>query len=118
MHLYLGSQGTRRTAERKDQVIHCEALQAQVLAGFDALETEAARADNGARVFCRIAYMLQGLDTLPLQLACPHLAIGSIARHGRPLQMPGTAAPLAVVAKSPHVCTCLHASEDTVPTPS
>lgn len=64
-NLYLGSQGVRWTAERQAQVTQCETLQAEVLAGFDALDTEAARAGNGARLFSRIAYVLQGLDTLP-----------------------------------------------------
>ncbi|WP_127805477.1 nitrate reductase [Hydrogenophaga sp. NH-16] len=35
-------------------------------------------------------------------------------RYGRLLLMPGAAAPVAVVAKSPQVCTCFNVSEDTI----
>jgi hypothetical protein len=64
-NLYLGSQGTQWAAERQAQVAQSDALQAEVLAGFDRLDTEAARAGNGSRLFGRIAYVLQGLDALP-----------------------------------------------------
>ncbi|MBA4262749.1 MAG: nitrate reductase [Comamonadaceae bacterium] len=39
------------------------------------------------------------------------LPVGS---YGRLLLMPGAAAPVAVVAKSPQVCTCLNVSEDAI----
>ena len=65
-NLYLGSQGTRWASERQAQVAQSDALQAEVLTGFDALDTDTARAGNGARLFSRIAYVLQGLDALPL----------------------------------------------------
>lgn len=64
-NLCLGSQGTRWDAERFEQVARCDALQAEVLCGFDALDTETARTGNGTRLFGRIAYVLQGLDALP-----------------------------------------------------
>ncbi len=64
-NLYLGSQGTRWASERQAQVTQSEALQAEVLARFDTLDTETARAGYGARLFGRIAYVLQGLDALP-----------------------------------------------------
>ncbi len=64
-NLYLASQGTRWASERQDQVAQCDELQAEVLAGFDALDTETAQAGNGTRLFGRIAYVLQGLDALP-----------------------------------------------------
>ncbi len=35
-------------------------------------------------------------------------------RYGRLLLMPGAAAPVAVVAKSPQVCTCFNVSEDAI----
>jgi len=63
-NLYLGSQGQRWVAERQAQLAQCDALQAEVLAGFDRLDTEAARAGHGVRLFARIAYVLQGLDAL------------------------------------------------------
>ena len=65
-NLYLGSQGTRWVSERLAQVAQCEVMQADVLAGFDRLDTGAARCGNGTRLFGRIAYVLQGLDALPL----------------------------------------------------
>lgn len=64
-NLYLGSQGTRWVAERQAQMLQCDALASEVLAGFDTLDTETARSSNGARLFSRIAYVLQGLDALP-----------------------------------------------------
>ena len=64
-NLHLGSQGTRWASELEAQVAQCDALQAEVLAGFDALDTETARTGNGTRLFGRIAYVLQGLDALP-----------------------------------------------------
>jgi NAD(P)H-nitrite reductase large subunit len=36
------------------------------------------------------------------------------ARYGRLLLMPGAAAPVAVVAKSPQVCTCFNVGEDAI----
>ena len=65
-NLYLGSQGTRWGCERLAQVARCDGLQAEVLAGFEQLDTETARAGNGTRLFARIAYVLQGLDALPV----------------------------------------------------
>lgn len=65
-NLYLGSQGTRWADEREAQAAQCDALQAEVLECFDALDTETAQAGNGTRLFGRIAYVLQGLDALPL----------------------------------------------------
>lgn len=65
-NLYLGSEGTRWSREREAQVTQCDSLQADVLESFDALDTETALAGNGTRLFGRIAYVLQGLDALPL----------------------------------------------------
>ncbi len=65
-NLYLASQGQRWADERLAQVARCDELQAGVRAAFDSLDTETPRAGNGARLFSRIAYVLQGLDALPL----------------------------------------------------
>lgn len=65
-NLYLASQGARWAAEREDQIQQAEAIQAEVRGCFDKLDTEAApRIGHGARLYSRIAYVLQGLDALP-----------------------------------------------------
>jgi hypothetical protein len=65
-NLCLASQGQHWADERLAQVARCDELQAEVRAAFDTLDTETPRAGNGARLFSRIAYVLQGLDALPL----------------------------------------------------
>ncbi|MFP8777167.1 nitrate- and nitrite sensing domain-containing protein [Hydrogenophaga sp. RWCD_12] len=65
-NLYLASQGQRWADERLAQTTHCDALQAEVRAAFDSLDTDSARAGHGTRLFGRIAYVLQGLDALPV----------------------------------------------------
>lgn len=62
-NLYLGAQGQRWADDLDAQVAHSLAVQGEVLACFDELDTET-RA-HGARLFSRIAYVLQGLDALP-----------------------------------------------------
>ena len=64
-NLYLASQGTRWASERLQQVADCQALQDEVLASYDRLNTETLRSGQGARLFSHIAYVLQGLDALP-----------------------------------------------------
>ncbi|HEY9094394.1 MAG TPA: nitrate- and nitrite sensing domain-containing protein [Hydrogenophaga sp.] len=64
-NLYLASKGIRWGKEVREQVAECAELQADVLACFDLLDTEAAKVGNGARLFSRIAYVLQGLSALP-----------------------------------------------------
>lgn len=64
-NLYLASKGRRWAAERDAQLVRSEALQAQVQASFDTLDTEAAQSGSRARLFGRIAYALQGLSALP-----------------------------------------------------
>ena len=64
-NLYLASKGIRWGEELREQVTDCAALQAEVLACFDHLDTEATKVGNGARLFSRIAYVLQGLSALP-----------------------------------------------------
>jgi len=51
--------------ERQQQVADCEAVQAQVLTRLDALDTDARRVRNGARLFSRIAFVLHALEGLP-----------------------------------------------------
>ena len=64
-NLYLGSQGRRWSEERLAQAVASDSLQAQVLAAFDQLDTEASLSGHRARLFGRIAYALQGLSALP-----------------------------------------------------
>ncbi|QCB46232.1 nitrate regulatory protein [Hydrogenophaga sp. PAMC20947] len=65
-NLYLASQGARWSSERDDQIHQCDTAQTEVRACFDKLDTEAApRNGHGARLYSRIAYVLQGLDALP-----------------------------------------------------
>jgi hypothetical protein len=62
-NLYLGSQGQRWAEDRHAQVQQSLVIQDEVLACFDRLDTETH--GHGARLFSRIAYVLQGLDALP-----------------------------------------------------
>jgi hypothetical protein len=64
-NVFLASRGERFGAQRMQQVEECLRLQAEVQARFDGLDTDASRARNGARLFTRIAYVLQALDGLP-----------------------------------------------------
>lgn len=64
-NLYLASQGQRWAVERREQVEHSLVLQAEVLACFEQMDTEAAQSGHRARLFGRIAYALQGLGALP-----------------------------------------------------
>lgn len=63
-NLVLASRGARAAAARLEQVARCKAAEAAVRQAFDALDT-GPMAHNGARLFSRIAYVLQGLDALP-----------------------------------------------------
>jgi hypothetical protein len=64
-NLYLASRGSRWSDELHEQVVRCHALQDDVLDSFDRLDTEAApHRGHGARLYSRIAYVLQGLDAL------------------------------------------------------
>jgi hypothetical protein len=64
-NIFLASRGERFAATRLEQVPRCELLHAQVLASFEALAREAGNARNGARLFNRIAVVLDGLERLP-----------------------------------------------------
>ena len=63
-NIYLASAGRRAGELRRQQVAQCQALQSEVIAHFDQLDTEASRAPNGARLFSRIAVVLHGLEGL------------------------------------------------------
>jgi hypothetical protein len=64
-NIYLASSGTRAAAQRLEQFPPCDALQQEVRAQFDQLDTEAVRVYNGARLFSRVAVVLHGLEALP-----------------------------------------------------
>jgi hypothetical protein len=86
-NIFLASQGERFAATRLEQVPQCDTLHSQALASFEALAREAGSARNGARLFNRIAVVLDGLERLPrmreqiaaLELA-PHAAAQSFSR--------------------------------------
>ncbi|GAB3646422.1 nitrate regulatory protein NasR [Ramlibacter alkalitolerans] len=63
-NVFLGSHGTRFAAQRLRQVEECEALEGQVRAQFEALETGALPVRNGSRLFSRVAVVLNALDGL------------------------------------------------------
>jgi hypothetical protein len=64
-NVFLASRGRQFAAQREAQVQQCAALELQVRACFDTLDTEATRLRNGARLFSRIAFVLHALDALP-----------------------------------------------------
>ncbi|MFN3495672.1 MAG: nitrate- and nitrite sensing domain-containing protein [Hydrogenophaga sp.] len=64
-NLVLGSQGAHFTEARNAQVAECLQLEAELRTCLDCLDTNAAHAGNGARLFSRIAYVLHGLGALP-----------------------------------------------------
>ena len=63
-NLFLGSQGLQFGEMRTSQIAICRQIEAELRVCFDELDTESARLGNGARLFSRIAYVLQGLDAL------------------------------------------------------
>lgn len=67
-NVFLASHGVRLAEQRAPQIAECLALEQEVRAGFDQLESEHHRgvgSGNGARLFSRIAWVLPGLDALP-----------------------------------------------------
>ena len=64
-NVFLASRGARFSDTLQQQVAECEAVQAQVLSRLDALDTDARRVRNGARLFSRIAFVLYALEGLP-----------------------------------------------------
>jgi hypothetical protein len=64
-NLYLGSKAQRCAQALSQQVMETAAVQAALLERLDSLDTAASGRGAGARLFSRIAYVLQGLDALP-----------------------------------------------------
>jgi len=64
-NVYLGSKGRRFGEQRAPQALECDALARQVRERFDVLYSDPHGVRNGARLFARIAAVLQGLDDLP-----------------------------------------------------
>lgn len=63
-NLYLGSQGRRFAEARAAQVAASRQVEAEWRAQFERVDAGTAQAGHGARLFSRIAYVLQGLDGL------------------------------------------------------
>lgn len=64
-NVYLASRGVRFGEALQQQATDGAAVQAQVLTRLDALDTDARRVRNGARLFSRIAFVLHALEGLP-----------------------------------------------------
>jgi hypothetical protein len=64
-NIYLGSQGARFGAERREQVAASLAMEQRVRDHFERLDADTHRASHGARLFSRIAVVVHGLETLP-----------------------------------------------------
>ncbi|NCT98806.1 MAG: ANTAR domain-containing protein [Comamonadaceae bacterium] len=63
-NLYLGSMGQRFAEARAAQIGASRQVEAEWRAQFGRVDTGTAQAGHGARLFSRIAYVLQGLDGL------------------------------------------------------
>jgi hypothetical protein len=63
-NLYLGSKAQRCAQALHQQVTETTVVQAALLGCLDSLDTAASGRGAGARLFSRIAYVLQGLDAL------------------------------------------------------
>ena len=61
-NLFLASQGSRFAEPRQQQITECQATETELRRCFANLD---AHLGHGARLFSRIAYVLQGLDALP-----------------------------------------------------
>lgn len=64
-NMVLASQGTRFIEARLAQLVASRQVEAEWRVHFERLDASAAQAGHGARLFSRIAYVLQGLDGLP-----------------------------------------------------
>ena len=62
--LYLGSNGAQFAARRLEQIAACEPLEAELRQWFDSLDTRRASPGGRARLYGRIAYAQQGLESL------------------------------------------------------
>lgn len=82
-NLYLGSGGTGFTTERPSQAQETDRCATQLRVLFDRLDTEAPLAGHGARLFSRIAWVLQGLDALPRLRECVDTLAWTPARATR-----------------------------------
>lgn len=65
-NVFLASRGARFCDALRLQSAECERVQDHVRAQLDALDTDASRVRNGARLFSRIAFVLYALDGLPV----------------------------------------------------
>ncbi len=63
-NLYLGSQGRRFAEARATQIAASQQVEAEWRTQFERVGAGTAQAGHGARLFSRIAYVLQGLDGL------------------------------------------------------
>ncbi|KTT22973.1 nitrate regulatory protein [Pseudacidovorax intermedius] len=76
-NVFLGSGGQRFAAERTAQAAESGREEARVRAALDPLLGDSRRLAGGARLFPRVAYVLQGLDALPaLRTRIEALAVG------------------------------------------
>lgn len=64
-NVFLGSHGARFGDQRLAQVMECEQVEQHVRGQFNGLNTDSGGLRNGARLFSRIAFVLQALDALP-----------------------------------------------------
>ncbi len=63
-NIFLASCGTQAAPQRLGQIADCDALALELQAAFGRLDHHAARSTHGARLYSRIAYVLQGFDAL------------------------------------------------------
>ncbi|MBG9386485.1 nitrate regulatory protein [Caenimonas aquaedulcis] len=64
-NIYLASRGERFGDMRVQQMAQCDALQRETIESFERLGADGQRVQNGARLFHRVAVVLQALDGLP-----------------------------------------------------
>jgi len=64
-NIFLASGGRRFAAMLREQTPECDTFQTQVLTAFEVLSDEGHAVRNGARLFNRIAVVLDGLHALP-----------------------------------------------------
>jgi hypothetical protein len=64
-NLYLGSARVRQGPERDAQIAECRHLEEALLSWFDRLDRSPRGQRSSARLYYRIAYVLQGLEALP-----------------------------------------------------